>query len=520
MKPITISYSKGIQFPPKLGTLSLKPTGEGKAAYAQNIDVANDEYGNGAVVPGPALTTIDNNSALSGVPFLRQFYGLSSPERGYLYFAQGLLGTKTIIRRIKNIISGSTPSIDTDVATSMTVNHGPGHTNQTFVDFVLRPSTGTNSYIYVSGHDDTDSWVYKFFGAADNVSLSLVATNTDFDTLTDQFLVFSTFDNNIYWIGQDRVSSIDVSDIVTTNKLALGLPKGSYASCGVDWQQQLVVCYSTDTYGNFSGRNRAGRSGIVLWDYVSPSISRNIPAPCRFISVLIQAPDGQLLVFGGVDEGKSSIYSFTGYGFQLLTQYIGDMPRSRHSVEFDSQGRIVFVTADGYLCRYDRQSGIFENLGTGSSTGGLLAKGIGSPAGNEFFMGSGAGSTYMMKKVQFGSYIGDGAGADTVNTPLVADGIRVLPPHSNIQWATLNLAKPLETGERVELRIYKNGSTTDYVTYLTMDYSIDGAISSKREEITLDNINSFNAVPVWKMADGNQTAPPVLSVEVMPGTQY
>jgi hypothetical protein len=49
-----------------------------------------------------------------------------------------------------------------------------------------------------------------------------------------------------------------------------------------------------------------------------------------------------------------------------------------------------------------------------------------------------------------------------------------------------------------------------------MDYGEDGAISSKREVKTLDNINSYNLVVAWKQADGLTTAPPVLpaSVEV------
>lgn len=498
-----------------LGTLKLKPTSDGKAAYAQNIDVSNDEYGNSAVVPGPALTTIGVNSELTGVPTTRQFYGENLTPAGYLWFSQGLLGTKNVIRRITNILSGSTPVIDTGVSVTI----APGGANPTITDMVRRLTSSTE-LIYVAIKDDTAVYVYRF-DANDGTSLSLTATVAGWTGgYTDPILVYSSFDNNIYLIGQGRVDSINTSNVQGVSALALGLPLSTYATAAADWQQQLVIASSSNKFGLFSTRNSGGRASIAIWDYFSPGLARNIAAPCRHISALVPSPDGQLLVFGGVDEGKSSIYIFTGYGFQLLTQYIGDLPRSRHSVEFDSQGRICFQTADGQLCRYNRTTGIFEHLGsitTGSSAGGLLAKGIGSPAGNEFFAASGTGSTYTMKKVQFGSYIGDGGGADTINTPLVASGIQTLPPKSNIQWATLNLTKPLESGERVELRIYKNGSTTDYVTYLTMDYSIDGAISSKREDITLDNINSFNAVPVWKMADGNQTAPPVLSVEVMPG---
>ena len=522
MKTIRINFSKGIQFPPKLGTLILKPTGEGKAAYAQNVDISNDEYGNSCVVPGPALTTIGSNSELTGVPFIRVFYGDNIVPYGYLYFGQGILGTQTVIRRIKDIISGSTPVIDT--TGSITASHS-GHANPVLVDMVFRPTAGTTSgeSIYVAGKDDTDTWVQKFTAGTASPSLSAIAANTNFTgSYVNQFMVFSSFDNNIYWIGKNRVDSIDVSDVHTVNKLALGLPVGAYATCGADWQQQLVVAFSNEAFGDFTRRKSGGKAGVVLWDYVSPGIIRNIPAPCRYISALVNAPDGSLLAFGGVDEGKSSIYSFTGYGFQLITQYIGDMPRSRHSVEFDGQGRIVWQTADGQICRYDRTSGVFEHLGsitTGSSAGGLLAKMVGSPTGNEFVAASGSGSTYTAKKVQFGSYIGDDAGSDGITTPLVVSGIEVLPQGSNIQAISLHLAKSLQSGEKVELRIYPNGSTS-YTTYLTMSYNIDGSVSSKREALTLPDINSFSLAVAWKMTDGSSTVPPVMSADVELESQY
>jgi hypothetical protein len=442
------------------------------------------------------------------VPFVRQFFGYSAVPYGYLYFGQNLLGTKTVIRRIKDIISGSTPVIDTTGA--ITIDHS-SHANQEIVDMVYRPDSGTGFYIYIAGKDDTDTWVYKFTATDASPSSSLIATNANFTQgLTNQFLVVSSLDNNIYWIGRNRIDKIDSSDVQTTSALALGLPLGTYATAGIDWQKQLVIAFTNTPFGSFSLRNYAGKSGIAIWDYLQPAITSNIPAPCRYISALVHAPDGQLLVFGGSDEGKSSIYIFTGYGFELLTQYIGDMPRSRHSVEFDGQGRIVFLTADGFYCRYDRSNGKFENLGRTLSTGGLLAKGIGSPIGNDFFVGSGMDSTYKMQIIQFGSYIGDDAGADETRTPMVASGSQVLGEGSTIEEITLPLAKPLQTGERVELRVYKNGSATDYDTYLTMDFDDDGAISSKREVKTLDNINSYNLVVVFKMTDGNSTAPPCL----------
>lgn len=520
MKSISISFNKGSQFPPRLGTLTLRLTAEGSAAYAQNVDVSNDEYGFGCALPGPALTAIGNNSELTGVPTVRQFFGNNSGNQGFLYFGQGALGTKTVIRRIKDIIAGSTPVIDT--TGSMTVDHS-SHANQEIVDMVFRPDSSGGFYIYITGKDDSDTWVYKFIASDTSPSLSLVTSNGNFTGgYTSQFLVFSTFDNNIYWIGKNRVSSIDTADAVTVNRLSLGLPLGSYASCGADWQQQLVVAFSNEPFGDFGRRKSGGSSGVAIWDYFSPAIIRKVPAPCRYISALVNAPDGSLLAFGGVDEGKSSIYSFTGYGFSLITQYIGDLPRSRHSVDFDAQGRIVWQTVEGQLCRYSLTTGIFEHLGsitTGSSAGGILAKGIGSPTGNEFFVASGTGSTYTLKKVQFGSYVGDNAGSDGVTTPLTISGIQTLPQGSNIQAISLHLAKSLESGEKLEVRVYANGSTS-YTTYMTMDYAVDGAISSKRETLTLPDINSFSLAVAWKMTDGATTAPPVLAAEVEPGTQY
>ena len=520
MKTISLSFSKGTQYPARLGTLTLRPASEGRMAYSQNVDVSSDEYGYGVAVPGPALTTIGNNSELTGVPFVRTHFNYSVLSLGYIYFGQTVLGTKTVLRRIKNVLSGSTPVIDTDW--SSTINHS-SHSNLEIVDMVYRPDSNNNFYVYVAVKDDTDTAVYKFDAADTSPSPSVVTSNVNFTGgYTNQFLVLSSFDNNLYWIGKTRVSSIDTSDSYTVAKLSLGLPLGTYATCGVDWQQQLVIASANAPFGAFSQRKTSGKSNVAVWDYISPGITRNIPAPCRYISALVNAPDGSLLVFGGVDEGKSAIYTFTGYGFNLLVSYIGDMPYSRHSIEFDSQGRILWQTVDGQLCRFDRSTGIFEHLGsitTGSSAGGMLARGIGSPVGNEFFVASGSGSTYTLKKVQFGSYLGDGNSTDGVATPLAVTGIQTLPQGSSIHGITLHLAKSLATGEKLEVRVYQNGST-DYVSYMTLDFTNDGTISSKKETMLIPDVNSFSIGVAWKMTDGNTTAPPVLSADVEVESQY
>jgi len=513
-KPILIPLNGGIQFPPKLGTLILKKTASGKLAYAQNVDSANDEYGQGAITPGPALVTIGGNSELTGVPFAKTFVGVSGGGIGYLWFLQGLLGAKTIIRRVKDLISGSVPVIDT--AGSMTVNHGPDHANQVLVDILLRVTSGQSFEVYVSGKDDTDTWVYKFVGDSGSPSLAAVATNANFTSgLTDQFMVLGS-NNIIYWIGRRRVSSISTADVYVTDALANGLPLGSFASAGTDWNELLAVAVCYDAYGGFDRRLSAGRAEVILWDRVSPNFNKRIPAPCRYISVLKPDPEGNLIAFGGINEGKASIYEVTSYGMRHLYSYIGDLPRSHHSVEFDGQGRILFVTADGQHCRFDRSSGQFDHLGTiatASSAGGLLARALGSPLGNEFLMASGSGSTYTMKRVAYGSFVGDGGGSDGVTTPLAVSGIEEMPYNSTISKLTMRLTRPLQTGEKVVLRAYINGSTTPK-DVLTMDYSVDGAkVSKEATKIGLTKINNISFAAAWKMADASATAPAVLPIE-------
>ncbi len=517
-KPIIIQFNKGIQFPPRLGTpLILKKTADGKLAYGQNVDSANDEFGIGAVTPGPALTTITDNSQLTGVPFAKAFFGVSSLGVGSLYMIQGLLGAKNVLQRVKNIISGSTPVMDSNC--NVTITHS-GHSNPVLVDILLRRSNG-DDVIYIAGKDDNDTWIYRTTANSGSPSFpgsfNLVATNSNFTGgYTDQFMVLGS-DGNIYWIGKDRVSKIDSTDTYSVVALADGLPIGTYGTAAADWQGKLVVAVSTDAFGDFSRRNSAGHSSIVLWDYSSPSfLNSPIPAPCRYISALVVAPNGHLIVFGGVDEGKASIYEFTGFAFNFLYTYVGDLPHSHHSVEFDGQGRILWMTADGQFCRYDIITGVFDHIGsitTSDSAGGLLAKGIGSPVGNEFLISSGSGSTYTLKRVSFGAYVGDGGVGDMVNTPLAVSGLQDVPYNSTIGAITWHLTRPLSLGEKVILQVYENGSLTPTV-YSTLEYAVDGPISSKRTVKTLTKINNFSLGVIWKMADNNATAPAVTSAEV------
>lgn len=500
MAKIIVQLSKGLQFPASLGTLMLKETAVGRLAYAENVDSFNDKYGNGVITPGPSLQPINNTSVLTGVPFAKAFYGSSAFDIGFIWFLEGISGIKNIIRRIKDVVSGSSPSIDTTSSTFLTATHN-SHLNPTLTDIIFRPDS-SNNWMYVTGKDDSDVWVQKFQGGSPAPNLSLIATNTDFvDGLTDPFLVLGA-DNNLYWIAQRRVSVIDTSDNYSPLALLEGLPIETYASAGVDWNQTLVVAYSTDAFGDFGRRFSAGHSGVIIWDYSSDAFNKRIPAPCRYISVLVPLPNGNLICFGGIDEGKSSIYEFTGFGFNLLYSYIGDLPKSRHSIEFDGQGRILFHTADGKFCRFDIQNQIFDVLGNTDSQGGMLAKAIGSPTGNEFLLAS--GPNYTVKTTVFGNFVGNAR---------AISGIQTVPFQSSLNNMTWHLTRPLESGQKVSLLVYRNSSSTPE-EWSVMDFSIDGAIVSKNETKTFPKTNNFSLEVLWELPDNQSTAPAVLPVEV------
>ena len=521
-KPITIRFDQGIQYPPKLGTLILKKTSNGKLAYAQNLNSASDEYGIGAATPGPFLRTLANQNKLTGVPWLRKYFRAFPVTDGFLYYVQGLRGNKqATLNRVKQVVSGQTPEIDTAIAGGLGADISTffsphnGHTNVRIVEMEFRPDSNGNYYLYISLTDDTDCWIVKMDIGSGGLSTSIVATNGNFTGgFTAMFPVLGA-DNNIYWIGKNRVSVIDTSDVYTVFGLQNGLPLGTYASCGIDWNNQLVVAYSSEAFGDFSARLTGGSSGIILWDYVNANYNKKVPAPCRYISALVTDPNGNLLCFGGRDEGKSSIYEFTGYGFNLLYTYIGDLPRNRHAIEFDSEGRIVWQTADGQICRYDRNRQVFDHLGTmptDQSTGGLLAKGIGFPAGNEFFAGSGDTNGYYLSAVDFANFNGDESGQGASASMGVA-GIIDVPDDTTIASINWHLNRPLREGEKIVGLIYENGNDTPTES-VVMDFAVDGAITSKKTTDPIPEINNFALGFVWKMPDGNPTAPPITSADV------
>jgi hypothetical protein len=507
MPTIPITFNKGTQAPAKLGTAIVKPAGKDMMSYSQNVEVQSDEYGNGVLVPGPALVTIGNNSELTGVPYVKAFWGSASQSAGYLYFAEGLLGATNKIRRIKDVISGSTPVIDT--SDSLTVTH-TAHATVVVDDMVIR-NDGTNAFAYYVGQDATDGWIKKI--QADTGTFS--STDSTISTLTanvpgSERKLLNASDGNIYIGHYNHIDSVSMADAYTNNVLDLKPDWGVTALA--EWRLRMAIAYSDTRLWTFSTRKYAGTSGIVLWNFIDPSFEEPIKCPSRYISAVVNDPDGSLLVFGGVDEGKSTIYEFTGYGFNVLYSYIGDLRRSRHSVDFDGMGRVVFQTADGQWCRFDKRSGIFEHLGTittGSSAGGVFTRLLGG-TGNEFFAASGTGSTYTGKRVTFGSYIGDGDSSDGVTTPLAISGQVSLPRKSIVTGIELNFNKNLESGEKVEARLYKNGSTST-TTLGTASFTTDGAISNKNVRGLETGVDNAAVGIAWKMTDASTTAPGIES---------
>jgi len=505
MPKITVKFSSGTQTPAKLGTTIIKPASEGKMSYSQNVEVQNDEAGNSVLVPGPALVTIGNNSELTGVAATSARYISSLGGVGYIYFAQGILGAKDKIRRITQVVPASTPIIDS--TGSITVTHS-AHSGNVVDDLVYR--SDSNDTIYVVGKDSTDQWVMSFLPSTASPALSNVTTLTSSNNAYEHKIIKGS-DSNLYIGHREYIDSIDTTGTYANN--VLDIPKGQGVTALEEWNNFLAIAYSDNLPFTFSERKSAGQSGIYLWDFLSPSFEKAaVVCPSRYISVLIKDPNGQLLVFGGVDEGKTTLYEFTGYGYNQITSYIGDMPRSRHSVDFDGQGRIIWITADGQICRYDRRTEIFEHLGTiptDTSTGGIFTRLLGD-SGNEFVACSGAGSTYSMKRVTFGNYIGDGdAVSDGVATPRAISGKVKLPQKSVVTGIELAFNGELVSGDKFNGYLYKNGSDTP-IAMGTISHTNDGAVASKIIRNTQYNVDNAALGVAWKMTDNSATAPGVI----------
>lgn len=528
-KPTVVYFGQGIQKPAKLGTAIQKLAAKGSFAYAQNVDSQNDEYGNGAITPGPAQTSVTNNSQLTGVPFI--YAKLSSVLAGFEFviFFEGLLGATNKIRTLLGFKDGGTPSISTGASASKTVPHNDASHNDTgHTGIVIEDVAAIGDILVIVGYDNTDVFVMQWDIDSTGSDLSLdftkliQMTTLGGDRIKVHHVIRAT-DGSFYLNKTAYPTNTLVrilSDLTTVTSPVLTLPPEHYVTCFQNFRKNLLVAWTPTGQGEFTNRTVGGKSGVLIWNLTDPSYTDDYECPANYISAMVQIPDGNLLVFGGVNEGRSTLYEFTGFGFRELVSYIGDLPRSKYAVDFDEQGRVIWITADGQVCRYDLVHDVFDHLytvPTASDAGGILTK-FNDIA--DFIASGGSGSTYLMKKIVFGTYAGDGAAAvDDTTTPVAFSGLQVLPPKSSITAITLNLAKSLVSGEKVEVRIYKNGSTT-YDVYMTLDFSVDGSVSSKREAKTMPEINSYTLAVAWKMADGSATVPPVVSALVEDSSIY
>lgn len=505
MPKVPIQFiGKGIQPPAKLGTVILKPAAKGYMGYAQNIDSQSDEYGQGVLVPGPALNTLTGNSNLTGVPMVRALFGQSS---GYLWFAEGILGATNIVRRIKNVLDGSIPQVDSTGGT--TVTHS-GHSSVQVDDMVFRsPSVGVNE-IYIVGKDATDQWIQRFDATAG--SPSLTANTLTNSSSSYEHKLLSAKDNKIYIAHANLIDSFTTGYVL--NNAVLDIQPGWGATSLAEWNDFMAIAASYDDPFTFAQRKQGAKSGIFLWNYTDPSFKKApVICPSRYISAIVQEPDGNLLVFGGLDEGRTTLYEFTGYGYNVLYSYIGDMPRSRHSVDFDAEGRILWMTADGYLCRYDKRRGIFDNLGSVGTTGGIVSRLL-NTAGYEFLTSGSSLGNYYAKRVSFGNYVGDAdPGSDSSITPIAVSGLVDLPQKSIVKNVIVSLQKALQSGDKMEVRAYINGSLSSTLLG-TMDYTNDGAVASKQVRSVQYNVDNVVIGVAWKMADNSTSAPGLVQCEL------
>ena len=517
MESIHLQFGQGIEPPAKLGTAIIKPVSEGKFSYGQNVDVENDEYGNTVLLPGPALNTITGNANLIGVPFIRAFDpnpGRVGDGNPVIFLGEHIVGTtSTVGGVVTGVASGVTPTLQ---ATTYSLSHS-GHGHPKVDDMEYWDGSGAIK-CYSIGQDDTDQWYVS--------QASGGGTYQNYVTLTGAGLVAQTFEQKIWNSKNDGFFYFGYNyniDRLTPNNgtyfpAVLGLTQDKGITAFEDWLTFLAIAVSTEYPYTFAKRKGAGKSGIYLWDLTSTAVEtrRFIPCPARYISALKRLADGTLIAFGGVNEGKTTLYQFNGYGFTELYTYIGDMPLNRHSVDLDGQGRILWQTVDGQICRYDITKNIFTHLGTmntNTSQGGILMKLLGG-TGNEFLVASGTGTSYTLAIMSFGNYVGDGASTnDVFNTPLAVSGLADLPQKSVIRTVIVSLQTALTQGNRIEVRLYPNGST-NYTVLGNLQYSDDGAVASK--QVRCFNTGNDNAAIglAWKTADNSTTAPGVVDVEL------
>ena len=505
MPKLTINFSGGVQRPAKLGTVILKPTTKNKLAYAQNIQSGALEYGEGLVVPGPAVVTLANNGEVTGVPIA---YAKSRTGDAIL-FIEGVIGNFNRARSINQVTNGQTPQLEAGI--NETVAHS-GHGNVALRDLTIRDDD-----VYLLGKDDTDGWVQKDTYTGGGISFSAIQTLTGYINNVSKIFKANANEDNIYVAHGRLIDEIANDGSDTYSAAAFTLPTSYIITEMEEWNDMLVIAYHVGKNTGIVNRRGKGRSGIRLWRFINTTIpEKDIPCSATYISAMARRPDGNLIVFGSQREGMTTLYLFTGFGFNELYSYIGEPPISRHAVDFDNQGNVLWQTLNGEICKYNFTENKFEHITSNiaaSGLGGIFTSLLGG-TGNEWLAGAAnddSATVFQIARITHGNYIGDGdAAADAFNTPLAISGQEFLPPDSTITAITLYSSKKLATNEKVILRIYENGDTTPS-DYLTMEFSADGAISSKRQVLSITGVNNFSLGIVYKQSDNLATALPIFT---------
>ena len=495
---------------------------KGFLTHGQNIDTENDEFGRGQLLPGPALTNVNGQANMTGVAFLAAVATSSAATPfEFMYLGEGILGATNMIRVMTGVKVGGTPTIN---ATGKTVTHNDaagvdtGHTGVVLQDMVYSVDASVNLRLILIGVDATDVWIQKVTvqtGAAPNLS-TLIQVNVPTSLLAAEHHLMIGEDGVIYFTRYAAFQSYlgkVATDHSTVTASAFTMPSGLGISALGKYQTFAAIGYCTTNPGTFAERNAGGKSGIIVWDYVHPTqFISDVPCPANYISAIVKRPNGQTLVFGGLDEGKTTLYEFYGYGFRNIVSYVGEMPRNNHSVSFDGQGRIVWLTCDGQFMRYDFDQSKLEPLDFMDITAGkggictVLLSGI----DYEFLLGggkSGTPNTFPTPRVRFGTYRGDGDAAnDTVATPLAIMSPEFLSPNSIVESVELRFNRNLISGDKLVVRLYTEGSATP-IDFGTVSFAGDGAIATKLIRSQQYNIDSVHIGVAWKTADEATTVP-------------
>jgi hypothetical protein len=521
---IPLRFNRGLSPVARLGTtVSLRPVSNGYLSYGQGVDIENDEFGRGQLLPGPALTGVNGGIYVTGVIFLNAVVTSSTATPfDFMFLGEGLLGATNMIRVMTGIAPGGIPEIQ---AIGKTVTHNDaagvntGHTGVVLQDMVYSVDTSRNPYLILIGVDATDVWIQRVMvqtGAAPNLG-TLFQVNVPLSLNTAEHRLMIGDDNSIYFTRyvsfQSYIGKI-ATNLSTVTASAFTMPSGLGISALGKYQTFMAIAYCTTNPGTFVERKSGGKSGIIIWDYVHPiQYIRDVPCPANYISAVVNRPNGNTLVFGGLDEGKTTLYEFDGYGFRPLVSYVGDMPRNNHSVTFDGQGRILWQTVDGQLMRYNFTLNILEHLASQDITpgyGGICTELL-SGVDQEFLLGGGkSGTTFPTSRVRFGTYRGDNDAAnDTVATPLAVLAPKFLPPNSIVEAVELRLNRNLMSGDKLAVRLYTDGSTTP-INFGTISFDVDGAIATKIIRNLQYNIDNVWLGIAWKMADEASTAPGIV----------